>query len=224
MGRLVVEAASKGAELVICPELALTGYSLMSRAEAEPFAENPGNPEPGSSVSVLKKLASKLGCAIAWGLIEKDLATSNLYNTQVLVLPDQTFVKYAKLNRWANDFLWATEGTESPSIVTFKGKRVGLLICRDVRDKSDELDDLYEKGDADLVVLSSNWGSGGFPSVAWHRFATNNHVWLAVSNRYGKEQNLDFGEGGVCIISPEGEVHCEGLVWNQDCIVYADIP
>jgi predicted amidohydrolase len=130
---------------------------------------------------------------------------------------------YAKVNRWANDFLWATPGRASPPITDFIGKKIGLLICRDVRDKSEKIEDFYEKGDADVVLFSTNWGRGGFPATNWMNFAENNKTWLVVANRYGREANNDFGDGGSCVISPEGEVHCEGLVWGKDCIVYAEV-
>jgi predicted amidohydrolase len=105
-----------------------------------------------------------------------------------------------------------------------QGKRVGLLICRDVRDKSDELETIYSPGEADLVCFSANWGAGAFPANSWMSFAKSNKTWLAVSNRYGRESNLDFGFGGIGIISPEGKVLCEGLEWGKDCLVVADIP
>ncbi len=75
----------------------------------------------------------------------------------------------------------------------------------------------------------SNWGDGGFPAVPWIEFARDNDVVLIVANRHGKEVPNDFGEGGVCIITPEGTdahpngVFCDDLKWNADCIVYADV-
>jgi predicted amidohydrolase len=103
-------------------------------------------------------------------------------------------------------------------------KKVGLLICRDVRDKKDDKwSSFYEKGDADIVAMSANWGDGGFPAVSWMEFAKDNKVALIVANRYGKEIPNDFGEGGICVVEPSGKVHCDGIVWNQPCIVYADL-
>ena len=78
-------------------------------------------------------------------------------------------------------------------------------------------------GDADIVAFSSNWGDGGFPAVNWMDFAKENHTVLVVANRYGQETCNNFGEGGSCIVEPGGKVHCQGLQWNQDCIIYADV-
>lgn len=228
----VATAASNGAQLVVLPELATTGYSMMNAAEAEPLAEVITEFKPGSSyqssMNVFHALANRLGVHVVWGLVEKDYGTSKLYNSQVLMCPDGGFEFYRKINRWGNDYLWAAEGRANPPVrrinVGGQSYKVGLLICRDVRDKKDDAwSSFYETGDADVVCLSANWGDGGFPAVSWMDFAKDNGTILAVSNRYGKEIPNNYGEGGVCIIYPDGQVQCDGLVWNQDCIVYAEI-
>jgi predicted amidohydrolase len=230
---LAVKAARNGAEVIVMPELALSGYSMMSVAEAEPMAEvitePTTDPRPDSSMSTFSAIAREYGVHLAWGLVEKDYGTGNLYNTQVMVCPDASFESHRKVNFFGNDYLWATEGRSNPPIRkiqdrTGKSWKVGLLVCRDVRDKKDAAwKAFYEVGDADIVVLSANWGDGAFPATPWIEFATDNNSWLVVSNRYGKEAPNDFGEGGVCVVSPEGKVQCEGLQWSQDCIVYGEI-
>lgn len=230
--RLVSQAAKAGADLVVLPELCTTGYSFMGKEDAAPFGEFLSLP-PGAvlplvwrpdSLRTMRELCQSLNVAVAWGVLEKEYGTGKLYNSQVLMLPNGEFVSYRKLNRWANDFLWAEAGNANPPIVSFKGHKVGLLICRDIRDKSSKVDDFYEPGDADIVLLSSNFGDGGFPATSWMKFVEDNKTWLVVSNRYGREANNDFGEGGICVISPEGKVSCSGLIWNQTCIVYTEVP
>jgi predicted amidohydrolase len=186
--KLVIEAAKGGAELIVLPEMATTGYSFMSAKEAEPFAEVISNfmregVSPPRSMEVMGALASKYQIAIAWGVMEKDYVTGALHNSQVLMLPSQTYVSTRKMNGFGSDHLWFMAGTASPPIIDFLGKRVGLLICRDIRNKADKFTDLYEKGDADIVCFSSNFGDGGFPSNSWIDFAKDNRVWLLVSNR-----------------------------------------
>jgi predicted amidohydrolase len=221
---LVQQAITAGAKVITLPELCTTGYSFMSREDAMPYAEELRGSAPTPSMRLFGGLAREFGVAIAWGVMEKTPGLQ-LHNSQVLFTPS-TFVVCQKLNHWGNDFLWADGGEESPPILEFKGKRIGTLICRDIRDKGPKgsrLTDFYEKGDADIVCFSANFGDGGFPSISWVQFARDNQTWLIVSNRYGREENNDFGEGGVCVIEPSGKVHCEGLRWSQPCIVYADI-
>lgn len=245
-GRLIIEAARNGAKLIVLPELLTTGYSFMSTEEAEPFAENLAiigaqETEPlvlarnGQSMGFMYMLAAKLGVKLVWGLVEKDPGSGKLYNSQVFMEVDDAkgidgmyFESYRKVNLWGNDFIWASEGQSNPPVVrtTIDGEewKVGLLICRDVRDKKNsEWKSFYEPGDADVVAFSANWGDGGFPATSWMDFVQDNKTTLIVSNRYGKETCNNFGEGGVCVIEKSGKVHCKGIVWSQDCIVYAEI-
>lgn len=219
MTRLTVRAAKEGARLIVLPEMATCGYSFLYDEEARPFAESV---EEGRTTRAMTSLCSRLDIHVAFGLMELG-EDGNLYNCQALVGPGGLRTSCRKLNQWGNDWLWATPGTASPPVVSVEDKRVGLLICRDVRDKSESLSDLYEPGDADVVAFSSNFGDGAFPSGSWMKFAKKNKVHFVVSNRYGKEENNDFGEGGICIISPDGRVHCRGLEWSKPCIVYGDV-
>lgn len=231
IAQLVKQAAEAGAKLIVLPELATTGYSFMSADEAREHAEFI-HPDI-LTTQAMRVLAETFGVHLVWGMVEKDGGTGDIYNSQVYVAPDGTWESYRKINRWGNDYLWAKPGRANPPVITVAfdvggeilEKKVGLLICRDVRDKKDEKKwtSFYEKGDADVVCLSSNWGDGGFPAVTWMEFVEDNDTALIVSNRHGKESSNDFGEGGSCIIMPPDRVICDGLVWNADCIVYAEV-
>ena len=232
LSKLVIEAATHEAKLIVLPELAALGYSFMSDIEARPFAESVSWLEDrdslrmDTSLFVFSKLAMELGIIIVWGFVELDCGTGNLYNSQLYFESSGYYTKYAKVNHFANDHLWASKGISNPPVIKsqFEDKRIGLLICRDVRDKkNDEWSNFYSAGDADVVTLSAAWGKGGFPSNSWIDFAEENKVTLVVSNRYGVEGPNDFGDGGVCIIEKTGKVHCDGLVWSQDCIVYGEV-
>lgn len=216
---LVAEAARAGAELVVLPELCTTGYSFLTKAEAKEVAE----PLEGLTFQNMLRLAKGYEVTLVWGMVIEE--GGKLYNAQVYLDPSGKWEKVYKINRWGQDFIWASEGKDSPPIITRKdGTRVGLLICRDIRDKWGKSDRaIYGKGDADVVCFSANWGDGGFPAVAWMDFVADNKTALVVSNRYGREANNNFGEGGICVITAKGEVATEGLLWNQNCLVVADI-
>lgn len=199
--------AAQASDILVFPELVTCGYSFMSPLEAAPMCLTQDSPvwEP------LQAIANILSCVIVVGFAER--RGTKLHNSQIALRPNQAPVCYAKVNLWGNDFLWAEPGSSSPPVFEFKGKKIGLLICRDVRDSSNRLGDFYEPGDADIVCFSSNWGAGGFPAVSWVDFAKNNQAWLAVSNRGGVERSNDFGIGGSCIVSPTGEVRAPS--WKE---------
>lgn len=233
--KLIEQAAAEGAQLIVMPELATTGYSFMGPKEAFVEAEvitlGPSLRaiDEIPTTKLMAQLAGKLNVHLVWGMVELEDNTSKLFNSQVYVDPFGYLESTRKINRWGNDFLWAEAGRANPPVVkaNFDGvrKRVGLLICRDIRDKvNDTWTSLYQPGDADIVCLSANFGDGAFPANSWMDFVEDNKTTLIVSNRYGQETCNNFGEGGVCVIEPSGKVHCQGLVWSQDCIVYAEIP
>src|SRR5690606_25230244 len=131
MNEITKAAVKGGAELTVFPELCTTGYSFMSEEEARPYAE-PVLAEKGLSPSFehMRGLSTLLDVAIVWGFVED--AGHCLYNSQALVFPDGQETTNRKRNRWGNDFLWATPGDVSPTILSWKGKTIGPLICRDV--------------------------------------------------------------------------------------------
>lgn len=229
LATMCVTAARNGARLIVLPELCTTGYSFMSANDARQVAEEISMESP--TMQAFAAIAREHEVHVVWGMVERDRGTGKLYNSQVYVDSTGYYECYRKINLWGNDFLWACPGIGSPPVIrarfsTATGseeRRVGLLVCRDIRNKeSADWKDFYDKGDAQIVAFSTNWGDGGFPAVSWVDFAKSKSVYLVVANRYGKETPNDFGEGGSCVITPEGHVHCSGLKWHDDCIVYLD--
>ncbi len=92
MTKYVWKAKDQGAELVIFPELSLTGYSLRDRVYS--LAET----VPGDSTAILGKLAEEAGLHIIFGMPELARGTSaTIHNTAVLVGPSGYIGKYRKL-------------------------------------------------------------------------------------------------------------------------------
>lgn len=225
LGQLVLTAARAGAKLVVLPELCTTGYTFMNQSVAREHAEVVGG---GETLRFMRELARRLRLTLVWGMVEEDPDTGLLYNSQILTTESGFYTGYRKVNLWSTDFLWATPGSSNPPVVRLAAEgrvyKTGLLICRDVRDKTDEPGSyFYEPGDAGVVAMSANWGNGGFPATTWMEFVKDNRCALVVSNRYGKELPNDFGEGGVCVIHPDGRVECEGLRWGEPCVVIGDV-
>lgn len=226
MSRLGVQAAEKGAKLIVFPELSTCGYSFLSAEEISPYVETLRDFTPGTSFYTMQALAKQYKVAVVWGLAVKDPETGKLHNAQIYLDPHGHMEFYYKINPWANDYLWSSPGRSNPPVVScdVTGLRVGLLICRDVRDKkNDDWNNFYSAGDADVIAFSTNWGDGGFPSTTWMEFVEEHKIPMVISNRYGREDNNNFGEGGSCIITPPAKVQCTGLLWNQDCIILGEV-
>lgn len=233
---LVQTAWSVGSELIVFPELCLTGYSFISGEAAISVSES----WDGKTFKSMRGVATTLKSYVAWGYVESD--GSRLYNSATIVSPDGSVVcRYRKLNLWGNDFLWASPGTDPPRVVSTDIGLMSLAICRDIRnvvpalvprrasdDQGDSGGPLYGRERPEIVAACVNWGDGGFPPVKLMDFVASNRCTLAVANRWGVEESShgfsqDFGLGGSVIIEPDWKVHTSGLEFGKDCVVTARV-
>jgi N-carbamoylputrescine amidase len=107
--RFIEEAAGRGSNIVLLPELANTGYVFESRREAFQLSEEvPG----GETTSEWMELSRSLGIYVVGGLAERD--GNALYNTSVLLGPDGFLGKYRKLHLWDREKLFFEPGGSRP--------------------------------------------------------------------------------------------------------------
>jgi len=122
MARWAQKAVEQGAELVVFPELNVSGY--VQHKVVWDLAE----PVPGPSTDKIIKLAGDLGIIICYGILERDADIT--FNTQVLVNGKGIIGKQRKVHMPGTEYLYWRSGFE---INTFDiGKaRVGITICYD---------------------------------------------------------------------------------------------
>ncbi len=154
MRRWAEAAAGEGAELVLFPELNVTGY--IQHPVARAFAE----PVPGPSTEKAIQLAGEVGVTLACGILERE--DDRFYCTHVLVDGDGLIGKQRKIHTPAQEQpFWGLGG----SIDVFEvGKaKVAITICRDAF--FDEMTrTLYFKG-AEIVLMPF-----GYYNVARSRY------------------------------------------------------
>ena len=116
---LAHKAGAEGAELVVFPELALTGLADPARraqAISGPVADSLG------------RLAEELDLYLVYGLAERD--GDLVYNSACLVTPDGDISVYRKTHLTADERSWATAG-DGWTVVDTPIGRIGLLIGHD---------------------------------------------------------------------------------------------
>ncbi|MBD3239673.1 MAG: acyltransferase [Chitinivibrionales bacterium] len=126
--RFVREAAQANADLVVFPEMCITGYwhvRKLSRAEIVALAE----PVPdGPSTQALLEHARSQGMVVSAGLIE--LADDGrLYNTYVVAMPDGSVARHRKIHCFVSRFM--SSGREYTVFDTPIGCKMGVLTCYD---------------------------------------------------------------------------------------------
>jgi predicted amidohydrolase len=119
------EAVRRGAEVLVAPELATTGYGAgdLIRALAEPA--------DGAQVTAIARMAAESNVAIVAGFPER--AGDRVYNSAVLAEPSGARTVYRKCQLYGDyERNLFTPGDRPPAVVKFGSLKVGILICYDV--------------------------------------------------------------------------------------------
>jgi predicted amidohydrolase len=182
-------AAGRGAELVIFPECALTGYCFDSLDEAKPFAE----PLDGPSAEAIADICSRTGAHIVAGYIERD--GENFYNAAMLCGPGGGGIigNYRKVHLpflGVDRFL--TPGDQPFRVFDLPIGRIGINICYDA--SFPEAARALKLLGAELIVLPTNWPTGAWRTAEFviNSRACENHVNFAAVNRCGIERGWEF--------------------------------
>lgn len=125
---LAVEAAARGAQIVVTPECSITGYWFMRRLSDADFAAL-AEPVPGGpSSEEIIGLAQALGVVLGAGLIER-ASDGKLYNAYVVAMPDGTTHVHRKLHAFEHSTISC--GDSYTVFDTPFGMKAGVLICYD---------------------------------------------------------------------------------------------
>lgn len=130
LGRIdafVAEALAAGTELVVFPEMCITGYwhvPKLDRAGLEALAE----PLGGASIGHVAKLARRHGIAIGAGFLERG-GDGKLYNAYAVCMPDGAVHCHRKLHAFEHKLI--ASGDRYTVFDTPWGIRAGILICWD---------------------------------------------------------------------------------------------
>lgn len=124
----VEQAAHQDVNLIVFPEMCITGYwhvRNLSREQIEELAE----PVPaGQSSGALEALARKFNMTIGAGLIEKG-ENGQLYNSYVVAMPDGRSACHRKIHTFISEHMASGEAFTVFDLPD--GTRVGVLVCYD---------------------------------------------------------------------------------------------
>jgi len=192
------EAGEKGAQLVVGPELSISGYAFNSHRDMAPYAETADGP----TLTALAGLCRTYGMYAGIGLAEQDARTGILYNSAFVLGPAGDVVcRYRKINA---ECRWACPGDprEDNTFASPWG-RIGVLIC------SDSYHSLMPRvtalRGADLLVVLANWPPTGLdPLEIWRARALENGIHVAACNRTGQDLSMDCRQAPSAVFSAHG--------------------
>ena len=212
---LTIKAKEQAADLVIFPELSLTGYVV--RDQIYELAET----IPGPATKKIEGIARKTGMHVIFGMPELSEKTkATIFNTAVFIGPKGFIGKYRKMYLPTHSVFeekrYFRPGYQTAAFNTALGN-IGLCICYDLF--FPEVCRLTRLKGAQLIVSIS-----ASPSVRRSFFeiltvarALENTAFLAYVNLAGVEEGLQFW-GGSRLVSPTGDILAKAKYDEEDFV------
>ncbi len=213
---LTIKAKKQGADLIIFPEMSLTGYVILDQVYelAEPI--------PGPSTGKVEALAKKTGMHIVFGMPELSEKTqATIFNAAVFVGPKGLIGKYRKMYLPTHSVFeekrYFRPGYEPSAFQTDIGN-IGLSICYDVF--FPEVFRLSRLKGAQLIICISASPAvrRGYFEILTSARALENTAFLAYVNLAGVEDGLQFW-GGSRLVCPTGDVVAKAKYDEEDFVL-----
>ncbi len=214
MATWAARATSEGADVVLFPELAITGYppeDLVLRTE---FVDD--------NLAALERLAKETvqGCDVVVGFVDRSRA--GLHNAAALLRGGEILTRYAKVKLpnygVFDEKRYFAPGTASAR-VTIGGEDVGLSVCEDAWLPGPPFDDYGG------VAFVANINGSPFHVGKVHERAdvlrdraAETGAWIAYVNAVGGQDELVF-DGGSLVMAPDGTVVAWAERFDEDLLV-----
>ena len=191
----IAKAADAGAQLVVLPELATSGYVFETEDEAQASAQDLAN---GKTVEAINEVCKERDIYAVFGI---NLLESHCrYNSAILTGPTGVVTTYSKLHLFYNEKNWFTPGNDL-CLDDLPFGKVGIMICYDL--SHPELSLALARGGAELICLPTNWVDSFKRKVYDERgYCRGNIQAMAMSSvtgcpfvcadRIGEERNVKF--------------------------------
>ncbi|HXN06878.1 MAG TPA: nitrilase-related carbon-nitrogen hydrolase, partial [Nitrospiria bacterium] len=205
-----------GADLVVFPELAVTGYPPEDLLLNHSFI--------GENLEALEKIRkASSGIGVIAGFVDK---REDIYNAAVFIYDGKLFGRYHKIylpNYGVFDEeRYFRAGSEYPVFI-FNGVTIGLNICEDIWYPYGPTTIQSVEGNSELIINISaspyHAGKGAVREKMLSTRAVDNNVMIAYINAVGGQDELVF-DGQSLIISQEGEILLKGPAFKESLLVH----
>ncbi|MCA5974425.1 MULTISPECIES: carbon-nitrogen hydrolase family protein [Pseudomonas] len=192
-------AAKQGAQVLICPEMFLSGYNIGAQAVGE-LAQA----QDGPAATRIAAIAQASGIAILYGYPER-AGDGQIYNAVQLIDSQGTrLCNYRKTHLFSElDKSMFVAGDDHYPVVELNGWRLGLLICYDV-EFPENTRRLALAGAELILVPTANMLPYDFVcDVTVRARAFENHCYVVYANYCGSEGAIRYcGLSSIC--APDG--------------------
>ena len=194
----VAAATAAGAQLIVLPECAISGYAMNGLEEARHMAE----PLDGPTTTAIRNHCAATGTYVAFGLLERE--ADALFNSAVLVGPRGVVGRHRKAHIAPVAADMHVLPGDDIAVFEALGLRLGMMICYEVR--FPEIARAMALQGAQVILVLANWPTGADvnPDIMSPARAAENNVHLLAANRTGTEGALSF-IGKSAIFAPSGQ-------------------
>lgn len=181
-----LRASHQGAQLIVAPECATTGYAIPTRDETLALAE----PLAGPTTRRVARLCSDTGCHVVYGFLERD--GHDIYNTAVVIGPGGILGCHRKAHIAPVGADVFVQPGGHIGVIEAMGIKLGLSICYEVR--FPELARCQALQGAQMLIVVANWPAGADvnPDFMAPARAAENNLPLIAANRCGRDGPMTF--------------------------------
>jgi 5-aminopentanamidase len=199
LARIAKHASTEGVDLLVCPEMYLTGYNIGIDAVRE-LAES----SDGTSAQAVAETARENSVAIIYGYPERGSEDVIFNSAQLFNANGSPLANYRKTHLFGDlDHSMFCASDADSAVVELGGWRMGMLICYDV-EFPENARKLALRGTDLIVAPTANMVP--FDVIATTIVparAYENQVYVAYANYCGNENGLEYC-GLSCVAAPDG--------------------
>ena len=195
-----VASQAKDVDVLVVPEMFLTGYNIGAQAVAE-LAQ----PQDGDAAQQIAELAKACNMAIVYGYPERG-EDGQIYNSaQLIDAQGQRLLNYRKTHLFGElDHALFSPGADAFPVVELNGWKLGLLICYDL-EFPENTRRLALAGAELILVPTANMAPYDFVAeVTVRSRAFENQCYVAYANYCGHEGEIHYC-GKSSIAAPNGQ-------------------
>jgi NAD+ synthase (glutamine-hydrolysing) len=213
-GEIVARAAASGADVVVMPELMLTGYPPEDLLAKPHFVQR--------NLDALERLATSCAVPVLVGFVDRD-SDGNLYNAAALLGGGRAQRVYRKgnlPNYGVFDEERYFEPGENDEIIAFGDTMIALTVCEDIW-VPETVSRLASQGARVVLNISASpfhVGKGVAREEMLQARARDNGVWVAYCNLVGGQDELVF-DGRSAVIAPDGTVVARAASFAEDLLL-----
>src|SRR3989344_1848843 len=226
ISKAVAEARQKKVDLLIFPELCLTGYPPKDLLMKKKFVAR--------NLEIMQRIvqeSKESETAIILGFVDAKNEQNNqpqLYNAAALIDNGKLIEVYHKIHLPNYDVFderrYFKAGTKT-KIISFRGKKIGITICEDIWIDQGPVSELARQGAEVIINISASPFHAGKDSVREEllsRRAKENNISVLYVNLVGAQDDLIF-DGRSYFFDQQGKMLIKAKAFEEEIVTLPEL-